>query len=334
MIENFLVTVGITTYNSNIEFLSKAIDSATRQTYKNIEIIISDDGSNNVEEVKDLIKIKNDKRITLIRNVKNKGVASSLNNIVSLSKGTYFTWCPDDDYMDYSKIEIQVESLKFAPNSISICNHIQLLDAFSIKRSIKHNFYLKFTNIFLYLILLDRINGGSLMIPSNALKERNFNTSLKHVQDYDMWIHLFYNLSHVYVNKNLFFSRQHSHQSSQSDSITAKKEISKFYLNFFKKNLHNVIYYYGNRTYLFIIMLFKYRDITVVVDYCSKKENFQKYIGNFYRLDTYFYYLIDLFKLFGSVLLLFRRIKNFLMYKVLFRLLKKISLANKKNEKP
>ena len=60
MIEKYLVTIGITTYNSNLSYLSKAIDSAIQQTYRNIEIIIFDDGSRNVGEIENLIKNKKD----------------------------------------------------------------------------------------------------------------------------------------------------------------------------------------------------------------------------------------------------------------------------------
>ena len=199
MIEQYLVTVGITTYNSNLVYLSKAIDSATNQTYRNIEIIISDDGSNNIDEIENLIKNKKDKRITLLKNKQNSGVSNSLNNIINFSKGDYFSWCPDDDYMHLSKIELQVRSLESEPQSISICNHFQVLDFFNTKRMIKHAFYLKFVDIFLYLVTFDRINGGSLLIPTSMLKDKKFNLSLKHVQDYDMWIKLFYRTKYVSV---------------------------------------------------------------------------------------------------------------------------------------
>ena len=322
MIEQYLVTVGITTYNSNLIYLSKAIDSAIKQTYQNIEIIISDDGSSNIGEVENLIKNKKDKRITLLKSKKNSGVSSSLNNIINISKGTYFTWCPDDDYMDFSKIELQIKSLGSKPNSISICNHIQLLDFFNIKRTIKHGFYLKFINIFLYLIVLDRINGGSLMIPTKRLKERKFNHSLKHIQDYDMWIHLLYNSEYVFLNKALFFSRQHSLQASKSDSKNAKKEISEFYLDFFKKNMHNLIYYYGKKTYLLVIMSFRFRNINLVVDHFVKKNSYQKYMISFFNKKKITILLIYFFKFTGTLLFISKAIKNFFLYKIIFRIFK------------
>lgn len=56
MKEQYLVTVRIATYNSNLVYLSEAIDSAIMQTYRNIEIIICDDGLANIDEIESLIK--------------------------------------------------------------------------------------------------------------------------------------------------------------------------------------------------------------------------------------------------------------------------------------
>ena len=333
MIEQYLVTVGITTYNSNLVYLSNAIDSATNQTYRNIEIIISDDGSNNIDEIENLIKNKKDKRITLLKNKQNSGVSNSLNNIINFSKGDYFSWCPDDDYMHLSKIELQVRSLESEPQSISICNHFQVLDIFNIKRIIKHAFCLKFVNIFLYLVTLDRINGGSLLIPASMLKDKKFNLSLKHVQDYDMWIKLFYRTKYVYLNRALFYSRQHSKQASKNDNKSAQEEISEFYLDFFKNNMHNLIYYFGKKTYLLIIMSFEFRDIKKVVNYFMEKNKYQKYILNFYNKKNFFLILIYLFKISGRILFVMREIKNFFLYKFFFKLLKLNIFDLNKNEK-
>ena len=333
MIEKYLVTIGITTYNSNLSYLSKAIDSAIQQTYRNIEIIIFDDGSRNVGEIENLIKNKKDKRITFLKTEINSGVSNSLNNIISFSKGDYFSWCPDDDYMHLSKIELQVRSLESEPQSISICNHFQVLAIFNTKRMIKHAFYLKFVDIFLYLVTFDRINGGSLLIPTSMLKDKKFNLSLKHVQDYDMWIKLFYKSKHVYLNKALFYSRQHSKQASNSDKKKALEEISKFYLDFFKNNMHNLIYYFGKRTYLLIIMSFKFRNINTIVDYFTNKKNCQKYFLNFFNKKKILFSLIYLFKFLGNILFFVREIKNFILYKILLRLFKVNFLALNKNEK-
>ena len=317
--EQPLVTIGITTYNSNIFYLSEALDSAINQDYQNIEIIVSDDFSNNIEEIENLIKVKNDKRIILLKSLQNKGVSDSLNNIVSIAKGCYFSWCPDGDYMHLSKVKLQVESLKSNPNTISICDHYQILDFFKIKRKIKHELYLKFFNSYLYLMLLDRINGATLMIPTDVLKKEKFKTSLRHVQDYDMWLRLFSKLEHKFVKKILFYSRQHSEQSSNKSNIEATNEISNFYLDYFKINMHNLIYYNGVKIYLLVIIFFQFRNIEPVVSYFIDKSSYKRYVINlFYKTDV-IYYIAKILKILGLAMVGIRNIKNFFLYKLLFK---------------
>jgi hypothetical protein len=203
-----------------------------------------------------------------------------------------------------------------------------VLDIFNIKRIIKHGFYLKFVNIFLYLVTLDRINGGSLLIPTSMLKDKKFNLSLKHVQDYDMWIKLFYKSKHVYLNRALFYSRQHSKQASKNDNKSAQEEISKFYLDFFKNNMHNLIYYFGKKTYLIIIMSFKFRNINAIVDYFTNEKNCQKYLLNFFNKKKIVFSLIYLFKFLGTILFFMREVKNFIFYKIFLRLFKLNSFSS------
>ena len=144
MKKNYLVTVGITTYNSDINYLSKALNSIIKQTYRNIEIIIFDDCSSNSIDIENLIiKIK-DSRITFLQSEKNKGVSNSLNEIIKKANGDFFCWCPDDDYMSLSRVQRQITSIEKNPDSISYSNHYQVIEMFNLKRKFRHNFYLKF----------------------------------------------------------------------------------------------------------------------------------------------------------------------------------------------
>ena len=319
--EQPLVTIGITTYNSNITYLSKALDSAINQDYPNIEIIVSDDFSNNVSEIENLIKVKEDKRIIFLKSSKNKGVSDSLNRIVSHSKGYYFTWCPDDDFMHLSKIKFQVKSLKSKVNTISICNHYQIFDFLNIKRKIKHSFFLNFFDPYLYLILLDRINGAALMIPTDAIKKEKFNTSLKHIQDYDMWIRLFDKLDFKFIEDVLFYSRVHAQQSSNQSRDEAKKEIGNFYLNYYKLNLHNLIYFNGVKIYLWIVFFSQYRELNSVVSYCMDKNSYKRYVLNFFNRSSIIYFIAKILKMIGSVMIGIRNIKNYFLYKIMFKLI-------------
>ena len=95
-----------------------AIDSILNQTYKDFEFIICDDGSNDgtYEMVQDLIK--NDKRVILIKNDENKGLAYSLNHCLSIAKGKYIARMDADDISMPDRLEKQIgflnEHLEYA----------------------------------------------------------------------------------------------------------------------------------------------------------------------------------------------------------------------------
>src|SRR3990170_1175217 len=81
-----LVSIIIPTYNCR-KYIRQAIDSALSQTYKNIEIIVVDDGStdNTREEIEDLIS---GKKISYIYQA-NKGLPSARNTGIKHSSGEY-----------------------------------------------------------------------------------------------------------------------------------------------------------------------------------------------------------------------------------------------------
>ena len=93
-----LISVIIPVYNVN-KYLNKCIGSIVNQTYKNLEIILVDDGStDNSGEICDEWKQK-DSRIKVIHK-KNGGQASARNCGIDISKGKYIMFLDADDYID------------------------------------------------------------------------------------------------------------------------------------------------------------------------------------------------------------------------------------------
>lgn len=108
MQNNPLVSITIITYNRR-NMLKKALDSIINQTYKNLEIIIADNHSE--DDTEDLCKeyAQKDSRIKYFRHDKNIGMTNNANFIISKCTGDYiFSGC-DDDWVDsdYLKKSIQ-----------------------------------------------------------------------------------------------------------------------------------------------------------------------------------------------------------------------------------
>ena len=96
-----LVSVGIPTYNRP-KSLIRTLNSILHQTYKNLEIIISDNCSTNADVEKIVMKLcSKDSRIKYFRQKKNMEAAYNFNFVKNNSNGKYFMWLADDDWLDY-----------------------------------------------------------------------------------------------------------------------------------------------------------------------------------------------------------------------------------------
>ena len=85
------VYIIIPVYNGS-NYVAQAIESAINQTYKNIEIIIINDGSNDEGKTKAAVEpFLSDSRVQYIEK-ENGGVSSVLNLGLSLMKGDFFCW--------------------------------------------------------------------------------------------------------------------------------------------------------------------------------------------------------------------------------------------------
>ena len=98
-----LVTIGIPTYNRAEGFLKKALQSAVEQTYKNLEIIVSDNCS--TDHTKSLVNGFSDTRIRYVKHPRNIGANNNFNFCVDNAKGEYFLLLHDDDLIDPDLIE-------------------------------------------------------------------------------------------------------------------------------------------------------------------------------------------------------------------------------------
>lgn len=114
--EEIMVSVIMSSYNpKDTQNLFRAVRSVIRQSYRNWELILIDDGSQKkyAEKIKKASAL--DKRIHYIRNENNKGLAFSLNKGIRLAKGKYIARMDDDDYSRKDRLERQVEFLNNYP---------------------------------------------------------------------------------------------------------------------------------------------------------------------------------------------------------------------------
>ena len=107
---NELISIIIQIYNSENN-IDRCIKSVINQTYKNIEIILIDDGSQDSSLKKCYEYSKIDSRIRIIHK-ENEGVAIARNVGINSSTGEFITFVDSDDWLDKSAIENLYNDLK------------------------------------------------------------------------------------------------------------------------------------------------------------------------------------------------------------------------------
>lgn len=103
------------------KYLEKCIESILNQTYKNLEIILVDDGSpDNCPQICDEYA-KKDSRIVVIHQ-KNGGLSNARNTGLDIAKGEYIGFVDSDDYIAKDMYESLYNAMKDNCAQISICN--------------------------------------------------------------------------------------------------------------------------------------------------------------------------------------------------------------------
>lgn len=104
--QNNLVSIIVPCYNVG-KYLNKCIDSIIEQTYKNIEIILVDDGAtDNTGEICDSYALK-DSRVKVIHQ-NNRGLSAARNKGLENVKGMFLTFVDSDDWLARHAIEYYV----------------------------------------------------------------------------------------------------------------------------------------------------------------------------------------------------------------------------------
>lgn len=115
--EGKLISIILPVYNADKKELLEAINSVLSQTYKNIELLIINDASNNwIEKFLSIHDFK-DKRVKVINNEKNLRLTKTLNKWLKLAKWEYIARIDDEDiWIDNEKLEKQVKFLEKNPD--------------------------------------------------------------------------------------------------------------------------------------------------------------------------------------------------------------------------
>lgn len=229
MTDQPLVSIIIPVYNG-ANYLREAIDSALAQTWKNVEVLVVNDGSNDGGKTRE-IALSFEDRIRYFEKV-NGGVSTALNLGIKEMKGEYFSWLSHDDVYYPQKISRQLAHLKELKDdkAISFCNCHRIDDTSRIIGTGIIDETLLGNSAF--LILGTYVGGCTLLIPRAAFGVAgNFNESLSNCQDNELWLRMaMKGYLFQYLPVALIKSREHTEQCSRTSSVKHSQESRAFYL--------------------------------------------------------------------------------------------------------
>jgi glycosyltransferase involved in cell wall biosynthesis len=110
-----LVSIIIPTFNSK-QFIKETVNSALHQTYKNIEVVLVDDGSTDGTEA---YFDEFQKQAVRCFKIQNGGASNARNFGLSKSKGEYIQFLDADDILHHNKIEAQIKAMLYQNAGIS-----------------------------------------------------------------------------------------------------------------------------------------------------------------------------------------------------------------------
>ena len=212
--------------------MREAIDSALSQTYKNIEVIVINDGSKDDGATDEIARSYGD-RIRYFSKP-NGGVSSALNLGIEKMSGEYFSWLSHDDVYESDKVEKQIRAINdhSLDNKTLIYCKASLINELSLP--IKGRIESQFTSYNLYnskdvldgLLSKSTFNGCCLLIPKSVFAEcGTFDESLRFCQDAVMWYKIFMKSYSLFcIDDQLVKSRVHSRQLTQTGQSLFKKE--------------------------------------------------------------------------------------------------------------
>ncbi len=121
------VSIGLPVYNGD-NYLSEEIESILNQSFRNFELIISDNASNDKTEQICRHYANIDDRIKYYRSGVNMGAAKNYNRTFELSSGEYFKWSAHDDILEPEYLKKCVEVLDNQPDIILCQTEVKIIN--------------------------------------------------------------------------------------------------------------------------------------------------------------------------------------------------------------
>lgn len=244
------LSVIMTTYNENLNFLKNCINSVLRQTFNNFDfIIVVEPDETNMNFLESVASM--DKRVTILKNKTKLGISGSRNRAIQESSGEYIAIIDGDDYCDLSRFEKQLKFLENNPGISVVGSNMYLIDEDNniigqrrypeTYKDIKRSF----------LVTMSIANPTVIMRRKDIEEVGFFNNSFTKAEDFELWLRFLAKEKKMHnLQENLLYYRIQAKHSEKRSTIhwknnyAARKKYSKFIWPIHKRFCSLFLYFF------------------------------------------------------------------------------------------
>ena len=227
-----LVSVVIPCYNHSL-YVRECILSVVDQDYKNIELIIIDDGSSDtsIREIEAMCELCESRFIRfMFVHRENRGLCNTLNEALEWCEGRYYSALASDDIWLSFKISRQVKYLELHPEAVAVFGGVTLIDELGrVLRKVEKKGSFGFKQIFLSRYFLP---APTALVRRQELRKIGYDPGIK-IEDWNIWLKLskITGKQLVSLGDSVTLYRKHANSMSDNDEMMyreGKKILSQF----------------------------------------------------------------------------------------------------------
>ena len=294
--DDLLISVIIPVYNAE-KYLEQCLNSIKNQTYKNFEVIIVNDGSQDNTDSICKKFAQSDSRFRYFSK-ENGGVSSARNFGLDNANGHYITFIDGDDWVEHNHLEILIKSITENNSDIAICsykefdNNIDTYYTIVYTKQEKNLLNFEKMNRDDFLIIFPKLmsinvcfnNAVAKLFRKELVNNLRFDTSIKYGEDLDFYFSLYLNVESIsYVDELTYVYRIHG--DSTTSNFNQEHAEQEFFI--FKK-MYDVALEIGIPTVNYVNKL--QRLINLRNDFIENKEllaEYKQFLTDAREIQTY-----------------------------------------------
>lgn len=209
-----MISIIIPLYNAQ-EYIAETLDSVLFQTYSNWECIVVDDGStDNSANIVSKYTIR-DSRFSYF-NQENGGPSKARNYGLSLSKGEYIQFLDADDVLLPERFDVLIKEYDKVGEDFILYSNLEVGNSKNIYNTkrfgqrISMGYDIYFKDMYAHFLKDFLFIPGCILFPSKLIKSIQWDTSIKHSEDWEFYLHVLYRnkfASFKYIPQVLFYYR-------------------------------------------------------------------------------------------------------------------------------